>query len=244
MESASLPRQRSRADTIRAAAASDDAGYQAFLLLRIGFTVAPIAFGLDKFFNVMVDWPKYLAPWINGIVPGTGQQAMYGVGVIEIVAGLVVALKPRYGAPLVAAWLAGIIINLLTYSGLLRHRAARLRPDARRARAHAPGLALRPLDQSGFASPRDATLTSTSTLTSTALATAWRSSSYGTCAARSASASAGANARSVSSVVRPPARASSSHWSVSSGGSSVGAGAVAVVCAACTASAVAMTPSS
>jgi len=117
MESASLPRQHSHADTIRDAATSDDAGYQAFLLLRIGFAVAPIAFGLDKFFNVMVHWPKYLAPWIDRIVPGTAQQAMYGVGVIEIVAGIVVALKPRFGGPLVAAWLAGIVINLLTYSG-------------------------------------------------------------------------------------------------------------------------------
>src|SRR3954454_11286100 len=94
-----------------------DAGYQAFILLRIAFTVAPILFGLDKFFNVMVDWPQYLAPWINDILPGTAQTGMYIVGVIEIVAGLAVAIRPKYGAPLVAAWLGGIIINLLTYSG-------------------------------------------------------------------------------------------------------------------------------
>jgi uncharacterized membrane protein YphA (DoxX/SURF4 family) len=94
-----------------------DPRYQAFALMRLAFTVAPIAFGLDKFFNVMVDWPTYLAPWINDIVPGSGQDFMYVVGVIEIVAGLVVALKPRYGAYVVAAWLAGIIFNLLTYSG-------------------------------------------------------------------------------------------------------------------------------
>ena len=92
-------------------------GYQAFLLLRIAFTVAPIAFGADKFANVMVHWPKYLAPWINNIVPGTAQQAMYAVGVIEILAGIAVAVKPRYGAWLVAAWLGGIVVNLLTYSG-------------------------------------------------------------------------------------------------------------------------------
>jgi len=116
MESAALPRT-SPADAPRPAARADDAGYQAFLLLRIGFALAPIAFGLDKFFNVLVHWPKYLAPWIDRIVPGTAQQAMYGVGVIEIVAGVVVALKPRYGAPLVAAWLFGIVVNLLTYSG-------------------------------------------------------------------------------------------------------------------------------
>jgi uncharacterized membrane protein YphA (DoxX/SURF4 family) len=93
-----------------------DARYQAFSLLRIAFTVAPIAFGLDKFFNVMVDWPNYLAPWINDIAPGTGQEFMYFVGGTEILAGVIVALKPRYGAYVVAAWLAGIVINLLTYS--------------------------------------------------------------------------------------------------------------------------------
>src|SRR5215467_10986382 len=109
-------------DTRRPAAATaaadwSDARYQSYMLLRVAFTVAPIAFGVDKFFNVMVDWPKYLAPWINNIAPGSGQDFMYFVGAIEIVAGLVVALKPRYGAYLVAGWLAGIVINLLTYSG-------------------------------------------------------------------------------------------------------------------------------
>ena len=94
-----------------------DPRYQAYSLLRLAFTVAPIAFGLDKFFNLMVDWPVYLAPWINDVVPGTGQQFMYFVGATEILAGVIVALKPRYGAYVVAAWLAGIIINLLTHSG-------------------------------------------------------------------------------------------------------------------------------
>jgi uncharacterized membrane protein YphA (DoxX/SURF4 family) len=94
-----------------------DARYQAFALLRLAFTVAPVAFGLDKFFNVMVDWPVYLAPWIDDIAPGTGQELMYAVGAIEIVAGIAVALKPRYGAYLVAAWLGGIVVNLLTHSG-------------------------------------------------------------------------------------------------------------------------------
>jgi len=94
-----------------------DPAYQGFLLLRIGFTVAPIVFGLDKFTNVLVDWTQYLAPWIHDIIPGSASDAMYLVGVIEIVAGIVVGLRPRYGAYLVAAWLAGIIVNLLTYSG-------------------------------------------------------------------------------------------------------------------------------
>jgi len=94
-----------------------DARYQAFALMRLAFTVAPIAFGLDKFFNVMVDWPQYLAPWVNDIMPGSGQDFMYFVGAVEIIAGVSVLLKPRYGAYVVAAWLAGIVINLLTYSG-------------------------------------------------------------------------------------------------------------------------------
>jgi hypothetical protein len=94
-----------------------DPAQQAFVLLRTVFTIAPILFGLDKFFNVLTDWPQYLAPWIDSIVPGTAQQAMYAVGVVEIVAGLVVAVVPRFGAWLVAAWLVGIIVNLLTLSG-------------------------------------------------------------------------------------------------------------------------------
>lgn len=98
-------------------AALADPGYQAFLILRIGFTVAPILFGLDKFANLLVDWPGYLAPWIDHIVPGSAQAAMYAVGVIEILAGVVVALAPRFGGWLVAGWLAGIIIDLLTIPG-------------------------------------------------------------------------------------------------------------------------------
>jgi hypothetical protein len=94
-----------------------DPAYQAFLALRTTFTVAPILFGLDKFANLLTDWPGYLAPWIDDIVPGSAQQAMYVVGVVEIVAGLVVAFVPRFGGLLVAAWLAGIIFNLLTIPG-------------------------------------------------------------------------------------------------------------------------------
>jgi uncharacterized membrane protein YphA (DoxX/SURF4 family) len=106
-----------RADAADRRLAWSDPRYQAFMLLRLGFTVAPIAFGLDKFWNAMVYWPKYLAPWINNLMPGTGQQFMYFVGVVEIVAGVVVLLKPRYGAYLVAAWLAGIVTNLFSYPG-------------------------------------------------------------------------------------------------------------------------------
>jgi hypothetical protein len=103
--------------TIGQRATLSDPAYQAFLLLRTVFTVAPILFGLDKFANLLVHWPSYLAPWIDQIVPGTAQQAMYAVGVIEVVAGIVVAVAPRFGAWLVAAWLAAIIVNLLTYPG-------------------------------------------------------------------------------------------------------------------------------
>ena len=91
--------------------------YQAFWLLRIGFTVAPIAFGVDKFANVMTHWTKYLASWVTDLLPGNAHQIMHAVGVVEIAAGLLVAIKPRYGAYVVAAWLAGIVVNLLTFSG-------------------------------------------------------------------------------------------------------------------------------
>jgi|SRR5215218_9253246 len=91
-----------------------DPAYQVFLLLRTGLTVAPILFGLDKFFNWTVHWPDYLAPWIDDIVPGSAQDFMYFVGVVEIVAGLVVLVAPWFGGFLVAAWLGGIIVNLLT----------------------------------------------------------------------------------------------------------------------------------
>jgi hypothetical protein len=101
---------------LRTALAADPSR-QAFLLLRSAFTVAPILFGLDKFTNLLADWPVYLAPWIDGIVPGTAQQAMYAVGVVEILAGVVVAVAPRFGGWLVAAWLVGIIGNLLTIPG-------------------------------------------------------------------------------------------------------------------------------
>ena len=87
---------------------------QAFRLLRTVFTIAPVAFGLDKFFGVLTDWEDYLAPWINDIVPGSAHDAMMMVGAIEIVAGVAVAVLPRFGGLLVAAWLGGIIVNLVS----------------------------------------------------------------------------------------------------------------------------------
>lgn len=95
----------------------DDPAYGAFVTLRVGFTVVPIVMGIDKFFNNLVDWERYLAHWIDNISPLSAVHTMHVVGVIEIVAGVLVALKPRYFAYLVAAWLGGIVINLLTYSG-------------------------------------------------------------------------------------------------------------------------------
>jgi hypothetical protein len=94
-----------------------DPTYQGFALLRTVFTVAPILFGLDKFANVLTDWPMYLAPWIDGIVPGDAVTAMRIVGIIEIAAGVLVAVAPRIGGYVVAAWLAGIIVNLLSLPG-------------------------------------------------------------------------------------------------------------------------------
>jgi hypothetical protein len=107
------------ATTVRpsTAAAIDNPAYQAFLTLRIGFVVAPILFGLDKFTNLLADWTTYLAPAIDRLVPGSASGAMLAVGVVEIVAGLVVAVRPRFGGYLVAAWLAGIIGNLVLLGG-------------------------------------------------------------------------------------------------------------------------------
>jgi hypothetical protein len=103
-----LPLRASRASA-RAAAPAD----QAYYLLRTLYVVAPILFGLDKFFNLLTYWPDYLAPVATTVVPVGAQAFMYGVGVVEVVAGLVVAWKPRWGSLVVALWLLGIIVNLL-----------------------------------------------------------------------------------------------------------------------------------
>jgi hypothetical protein len=101
-----------------AAAVQDSAGFQAFWALRLGFTALPVLFGIDKFANVLTDdWTRYLANPFNDIIPGSAGDAMHLVGVIEIVAGIVVLLLPRIGAPVVALWLAGIIVNLLIVRG-------------------------------------------------------------------------------------------------------------------------------
>jgi hypothetical protein len=91
--------------------------YQAYRILQVGFTVAPILAGLDKFFNLLVDWDKYLPSAVNNLVGGHGHALMLVVGVIEVVAGVGVALRPRIFSYVVAAWLWGIIINLLLIPG-------------------------------------------------------------------------------------------------------------------------------
>jgi hypothetical protein len=86
----------------------------AYWLLRTVFTVAPIVAGLDKFLGVLTDWEQYLAPWAESILPGDAGQVMIVVGVIEIVAGVLVAIRPDIGGYVVAAWLLGIIVNLVS----------------------------------------------------------------------------------------------------------------------------------
>ena len=92
-------------------------GYQAYQILRLGFIVAPIVAGLDKFFHLLVNWDQYLPPFVNRLVGGYGHELMLAVGVIEIVAGLGVAFKPKVFAYVVSAWLLLIVINLLMIPG-------------------------------------------------------------------------------------------------------------------------------
>jgi uncharacterized membrane protein YphA (DoxX/SURF4 family) len=95
-----------------------DGATQAFVLLRLVFAVAPILFGLDKFAEVLTDdWTRYLASEYNSIIPGSAADAMHIVGIVEIVAGFVVLVSPRFGGLLVAAWLGGIIVSLLLVGG-------------------------------------------------------------------------------------------------------------------------------
>ena len=102
---------------VQAAAPSGSAARQAFQILYFGFIVAPIVAGLDKFFHLLVNWDQYLAPTIAGFLPMSPHTFMLAVGVIEVVAGIIVAVKPSIGGWIVAAWLWGIIINLLLIPG-------------------------------------------------------------------------------------------------------------------------------
>src|SRR5699024_3914338 len=90
-----------------------DPSFGAFWILRIGFVLLPLLMGLDKFFNFMTYWPDYLAPWVVSLLPFSAVTAMYLVGAVEIIAGVAIAVKPRYASYIVALWLLGIIVNLL-----------------------------------------------------------------------------------------------------------------------------------
>ena len=92
-------------------------GYQAYQILRLGFVVAPIVAGLDKFFHLLVDWDQYLPPFVNSLTGGHGHELMLAVGVIEVVAGLGVAFKPQVFAYVVSAWLLLVVVNLLLIPG-------------------------------------------------------------------------------------------------------------------------------
>jgi hypothetical protein len=92
-------------------------GYQAYQILHIGFVVAPVVAGLDKFFNLLVNWEQYLPPFVNRMVGGHGHELMLGAGVVEILAGLGVLFKPRLFAYVVSAWLLMIVVNLLMIPG-------------------------------------------------------------------------------------------------------------------------------
>ena len=113
MQSQALPITRAPARSY----SLHDPAYQAFMLLRTAFTVAPIAFGVDKASNLLTDWQRYLSPTIDQLVPGTAYQLMLVVGLVEVIAGVLVGLRPQLGAYLVAGWLAGIILNLLLIPG-------------------------------------------------------------------------------------------------------------------------------
>ncbi len=105
------PFWRPRPDIVTAESSSP--AYQAYQVLHFGFVLLPVVTGLDKFAGWLTNWDVYLAPTIGNSLPITAHQFMMGAGVIEIIAGLVVALKPRIGAVIVAVWLAAIIVNLL-----------------------------------------------------------------------------------------------------------------------------------
>src|SRR5690606_13522083 len=93
--------------------AAHDPSYQAYQILHLGFVVAPIVAGIDKFFGLLANWEAYLSPLFASLSPVSPHTTMLAVGAIEVVAGLLVAVKPRIGAYVVAAWLVGIIVNLL-----------------------------------------------------------------------------------------------------------------------------------
>jgi uncharacterized membrane protein YphA (DoxX/SURF4 family) len=96
---------------------ASDPIYQGYQILHIGFTIAPIVAGIDKFLHLLTNWDSYVAPAMARMLPVSVHGFMLAVGVVEIIAGVLVAIKPRIGAYIVALWLLCIIINLLALSG-------------------------------------------------------------------------------------------------------------------------------
>jgi len=90
---------------------------QAYQILHVGFLLAPLLAGIDKFTHLLVNWDQYLAPTVAHLLPFSGHTFMQIVGVVEIAAALIVWFRPRFGGYLVAAWLWGIILNLLLIPG-------------------------------------------------------------------------------------------------------------------------------
>ena len=93
--------------------------YQAYQILYIGFIVAPFLAGFDKFTHFLTNWDQYLAPVLAGLLPVSGHTFMLLVGIVEMTAAVLVAVRPRIGAYVVSAWLLGIVINLLLIPGYL-----------------------------------------------------------------------------------------------------------------------------
>ena len=108
---------RAEGSSLDTKARTSSPSYQAYQILHLAFIVAPVVAGLDKFFHLLVNWDQYLPTLVNNLVGGHGHELMLGVGVIEIVAGIGVAFKPKIFAYVVAAWLALIIVNLLMIPG-------------------------------------------------------------------------------------------------------------------------------
>jgi hypothetical protein len=106
-----------RTEAARASTSFARPAYQAFVILYAGFIALPIVAGADKFLHLLVNWDQYLAPSVAGVLPVSGHTFMLVVGVIEMGAGVLVAVRPRLGAPVVAVWLLGIIVNLLLAGG-------------------------------------------------------------------------------------------------------------------------------
>lgn len=117
MASHSIPAPSTGWTSHALARAKSEPAYGAFLLLWIGFIAIPLIMGMDKFFNVLTNWEGYLAPWIANLSPLTAQGTMMAIGVVEVIAAVSMALRPRYAAYVVSLWLAGIIVNLLSYPG-------------------------------------------------------------------------------------------------------------------------------